>query len=145
MLVVETIAKIRLAYFSRKMTIKAICRDLRVSRKVVRKVIRSQATEFHYQRDVQPQPKIGPWRERLDLLLLENDGKPARERLTLIRVFEELVGSAMRAVMTRFAATPGPGARSARARRRAPMCRCRLRRARPTSSIGVTRSLRWTG
>src|ERR1700722_11101947 len=90
MLVVETIAKIRLAYFSRKMTIKAICRDLRVSRKVVRKVIRSQATEFHYQRDVQPQPKIGPWRERLDSLLLENDGKLARERLTLIRVFEEL-------------------------------------------------------
>ena len=72
------------------MTIKAICRDLRVSRKVVRKVIRPQATEFHYQRDVQPQPKIGPWRERLDLSLLENDGKPARERLTLIRVFEEL-------------------------------------------------------
>ena len=90
MLVVETIAKIRLAYFSRKMTIKAICRDLRVSRKVVRKVIRSQATEFHYQRDVQPQPKIGPWRERLNSLLLENDDKPARERLTLIRVFEEL-------------------------------------------------------
>jgi hypothetical protein len=56
---------------------------LRVSRKVVRKVIRSQAPEFHYERDVQPQPKIGP---------LENDGKPARERLTLIRVFEELRG-----------------------------------------------------
>jgi hypothetical protein len=92
MLIVETIAKIRLAYFSRKMTIKAICRDLHVSRKVVRKVIRSQATEFHYERDVQPQPKIGPWRDRLDSLLLENDGKPARERLTLIRVFEELRG-----------------------------------------------------
>ncbi len=92
MLNVETIAKSRLAYFSRKMTIKAICRDLRVSRKVVRKVIRSQATEFHYERDVQPQPKIGPWRDRLDSLLLENDGKPARERLTLIRVFEELRG-----------------------------------------------------
>jgi hypothetical protein len=71
MLIVETIAKIRLAYFSRKMTIKAICRDLHVSRKVVRKVIRSQATEFHYERDVQPQPKIGPWRDRLDSLLLE--------------------------------------------------------------------------
>jgi transposase len=90
MLIVETIAKIRLAYFSRKMTIKAICRDLRVSRKVVRKVIRSQATEFHYERDVQPQPKVGPWRDRLDSLLLENDGKPARERLTLIRLFEDL-------------------------------------------------------
>ena len=92
MLIVETIAKFRLAYFSRKMTIKAICRDFRVSRKVVRKVIRSQATEFRYERDVQPQPKIGPWRDRLDLLLLENGGKPARERLTLIRVFEELRG-----------------------------------------------------
>ena len=30
-------------------------------------------------------PKIGPWRERLDSLLLKNDGKPARARLTLIR------------------------------------------------------------
>ena len=51
MLVVETIAKIRRAYFARKMTIKAICRDLHVSRKVVRKVIRSHATEFHYERE----------------------------------------------------------------------------------------------
>ena len=59
MLVVETIAKIRRAYFSRKMTIKAICRDLRVSRKVVRKVIRSNATEFHYQREVSPSRRSG--------------------------------------------------------------------------------------
>ena len=37
MLVVETVAKIRRAYFVQKKTIKAICRELRVSRKVVRK------------------------------------------------------------------------------------------------------------
>ncbi|MGA8713451.1 MAG: IS21 family transposase [Roseiarcus sp.] len=90
MLVVETIAKIRRAYFSLGKSIKEICRDLRVSRKVVRKVIRSNATEFHYERSTQPLPKIGPWRERLDSLLLENQGKPARERLTLVRLFEEL-------------------------------------------------------
>ncbi len=90
MLVVETIAKIRRAYFAQKVTIKAICRDLHLSRKVVRKVIRSEATGFHYEREVQPRPKIGPWRDQLDTLLLENDGKPARERLTLIRVYEEL-------------------------------------------------------
>jgi transposase len=90
MLIVETIAKIRLAYFVRKMPIKAICRELHVSRKVVRKVIRSDATEFHYERENQPQPKIGPWREQLDSLLLANDGKSARERLTLVRLFEEL-------------------------------------------------------
>ena len=38
----------------------------------------------------QPLPRIDPWRDQLDGLLLENEGKPARERLTLIRIFEEL-------------------------------------------------------
>jgi len=92
MLVVETIAKIRRAYFVHEKSIKAICRELRVSRKVVRKVIRSGATAFEYERAVQPQPKIGPWRDDLNRLLTANAGKSARERLTLIRVFEELRG-----------------------------------------------------
>ena len=92
MLVVETIAKIRRAYFAQKKPIKAICREFRLSRKVVRKVIRSEVTEFHYERGRQPLPRIDPWREPLDGMLLANEGKPARERLTLIRVFEELRG-----------------------------------------------------
>ena len=90
MLVVETIAKIRRAFFVQKKPIKTICRELRVSRKVVRKVIRSQATEFRYERGRQPLPRIDPWRDQLDALLLANEEKPARERLTLIRIFEEL-------------------------------------------------------
>jgi transposase len=93
MLVVETIAKIRRAYFVQKKPIKAICRELGLSRKVVRKVLRSDATEFRYRRETQPQPKIGPWRERLDALLLANESKSPREHLTLIRVFETLRGS----------------------------------------------------
>ena len=92
MLVVETIAKIRRAYFSQKKRIKEICRELRVSRKVVRKVIRSDATEFRYERETQPLPKIGPWREQLEGLLSENEAKASRERLTLVRLFEELRG-----------------------------------------------------
>src|SRR5438132_4270695 len=90
MLVVETIAKIRRAFFVQKKPIKTICRELRVSRKVVRKVIRSQATEFRYERGRQPLPRIDPWRDQLDALLLANEEKSARERLTLIRIFEEL-------------------------------------------------------
>jgi transposase len=90
MLVVETIAKIRRAYLVDGKSIKAICRELRVSRKVVRKVLRSGATEFHYERGEQPMPRIGPWKESLDRLLIENEAKPARERLTLIRLFEQL-------------------------------------------------------
>ena len=92
MLIVETIAKIRRAYFGHGHPIKAICRDLGVSRKVVRKVIRSQATEFRYEREAQPHPKIGPWSDKLDQLLVANEGKASRERLTLIRLFEELRG-----------------------------------------------------
>jgi len=92
MLVVETIAKIRRAYFAQKKPIKAICREFRLSRKVVRKVIRSEATEFRYERGRQPLPQIDPWRNQLDGLLLANEDKAARERLTLIRIFEELRG-----------------------------------------------------
>src|SRR5258707_5007565 len=92
MLIVETIAKIRRAFFGQGRSIKAICRELRVSRKVVRKVIRSKASEFRYEREAQPLPKIGPWRDKLDQVLLANEGKAARERLTLIRLFEELRG-----------------------------------------------------
>jgi transposase len=90
MLVVETIAKIRRAFFHEKKPIKAICRELKISRKAVRKAIRSKATEFRYERGVQPMPKLGAWLEQLEGLLAANEDKPARERLTLIRVFESL-------------------------------------------------------
>jgi transposase len=92
MLVVETIAKIRRAFFVHNKPIKAICRELRVSRKVVRKVLRSDATEFRYARETQPRPRLGLWRDQLEALLLANEGRTPRERLTLIRIFEALRG-----------------------------------------------------
>jgi hypothetical protein len=75
MLVLETIAKIRRAYFVQQKTIKAICRELRVSRKVVRKVLRSEATEFRYERSEQPLPRIGRWRESLEEMLSSNEAR----------------------------------------------------------------------
>ncbi len=63
-----------------------------VSRKVVRKVLRSEATEFRYERSEQPLPRIGPWQDALDRMLATNEAKPSRERLTLIRLFEALRG-----------------------------------------------------
>src|SRR5690606_19863989 len=90
MLIVETIARIRRAHFVQGKPIKAICRELKISRKVVRKVLRSGETAFEYERTVQPMPKIGPYKDELDRILAGNESKAARERLTLIRVFEEL-------------------------------------------------------
>ena len=92
MLVVETIAKIRRAHFLQGKGIKTICREFGLSRKVVRQVLRSGATEFRYERTVQPLSKLGRWRDELDRLLTANDARAARERLTLIRIFEELRG-----------------------------------------------------
>jgi transposase len=90
MLVVETIARIRREFFVKGKSIKEIVRDLKVSRNTVRKVLRSGATAFTYEREVQPLPKLGRWKGHLDRLLAANEAKPGRERLTLIRLFEEL-------------------------------------------------------
>jgi transposase len=60
MLIVETIAKIRRAFFVQGKSIKAICRELGLSRKVVRKVVRSKATEFRYEREAHP--RSSRWR-----------------------------------------------------------------------------------
>jgi hypothetical protein len=92
MLVVETIAKIRRAYFVQGKPIKQICRELKLSRKVVRKVLRSEETAFEYKRSVQPQPKLGAWREELDRLLAANAARSSRERVTLLRIYEDLRG-----------------------------------------------------
>jgi len=92
MLVVETVARIRREHFVKGKTIREIARDLNVSRNTVRKVLRSGASAFGYQRDVQPRPKLGRWTEELDALLTGNAAKSGREQLTLIRIFEELRG-----------------------------------------------------
>ncbi|MBL8673106.1 MAG: IS21 family transposase [Alphaproteobacteria bacterium] len=92
MLVVETVARIRREHFVKGKRIKEISRDLRLSRNTVRKVLRSGATSFEYERQVQPLPKLGAWRGELDRMLAANAAKGWREQLTLIRLFEELRG-----------------------------------------------------
>lgn len=71
---------------------KKIVRELHVSRNTVRTILRTDETDFSYERSRQPQPRIGPWQDQLEQLLSSNAGKPSRERLTLIRIFEELRG-----------------------------------------------------
>jgi transposase len=87
---VDTIARIRREHFVRGKSIKEIVRELHVSRNTVRKILRSGATAFEYEREVQPLPKLGPWRDDLDRLLAENATRGSRDRLTLIRIFEAL-------------------------------------------------------
>ncbi len=90
MLTLDTVARIRREYFVRGRTIGEIVRDLRVSRNTVRKVIRSETTEFKYAREVQPRPALGRWVVELDRLLDVNAARPARERVNLMRICEQL-------------------------------------------------------
>jgi transposase len=92
MLTVETIGRIRREHLLKGKTIKEIARDLKVSRNTVRKVLRSGETSFEYERSVQPRPKLGRWTATLEDMLTNNAARPAREQLTLIRIFEALRG-----------------------------------------------------
>jgi transposase len=90
MLVMETIGRIRREHLLKGKSIKEIARALKVSRNTVRKVLRSGKASLEYQRKEQPRPKLGQWGTELEALLVANVAKPARERLTLIRLFEDL-------------------------------------------------------
>jgi transposase len=90
MLIVETVGRIRREHFVKGRSIKEIARDLRISRNTVRRILRSGETSFSYVREVQPRPRLGRWKADLDRMLTTNAGNTTRERLTLIRLFEQL-------------------------------------------------------
>lgn len=63
---VDTIARVRRAFYVQGWPLKRISRDLHVSRNTVRRILRSNETSFSYEREHQPKPKIGPWQVQLD-------------------------------------------------------------------------------
>src|ERR1700723_2221050 len=90
MLIVETIGRIRRAHLWSGKSIKEIARNLKISRNTVRRILRSGEPSFSYEREIQPRPKLGRWKGEIDRMLTKNAEASARERLTLIRLFEEL-------------------------------------------------------
>ena len=146
MVTVDTIGRVRRAYWVQKKKIKAIARELRLSRGTVRRIVRSGETVLSYERKEQPLPKLGPFVEQLDKLLEANMAKRKRERLTTKRLTEQLQGGLVtRVATTRCGAMRNAGARSMRRRAQQRLCRKSSRPAKPTSSIGATRSSSWMG
>jgi len=90
MVTVDTIGKVRRAYWVQRKKIKTIARELRLSRGTVRRIVRSGETVLTYERKEQPLPKLGPFVAQLDKLLEANMAKPKRERLTTKRLTEQL-------------------------------------------------------
>jgi transposase len=92
MLIVETIARVRREY-ARGKSVRAIARELRLSRDTVSKYLRSGDTEARYQRHSQPFPQLGAFLAELDRLLEHNQRQPQRDRLDKRQLFEALRGA----------------------------------------------------
>src|SRR5208337_2516569 len=88
-LTVETIARVRREQ-ARGKSVRAIARDLRLSRDTVTKYLRSGETEAKYERHRQPYPQLGPFLAALEELLERNGRQPARDRLDKRQLFEAL-------------------------------------------------------
>ena len=86
----ETIRKIRLAHHRDHKPIRQIARDMNLSRNTVRKIIRTDVTELHYERQSQPSPKLEPYKDRLIQTLDEDQDKPKKHRRSAQLLFETL-------------------------------------------------------
>ena len=91
MLIVETIAKIRLRYHVKKQSIKQIARELNLSRNTVRKALRENKTANEYPTDAQiVAPKLANYKKQLTTWLEEDKPRPKKERCTAQKLFDRL-------------------------------------------------------
>src|SRR5262249_41957783 len=91
MVTVDTIAKVRRAYFVQRRKSKAIASNLKLASNKMRQIVRAEVqTEHRYVRREQPRPRLGPHAAALEQMLAENAQQPKRERLTYYRMFLEL-------------------------------------------------------
>jgi transposase len=90
MLLVETIAKIRIRYHVKKQSIKQICRECNLSRNTVRKILREDKTRQEYARTVQTAPKLSDYKEQLTKWLEEDSRLPKAQRCSAQRLYERL-------------------------------------------------------
>jgi transposase len=85
----DTIAEIRRRRLISKETISSIARDLKLSRKTVRKHCDTQSEPI-YHRNAQPTPMLGAFQETLETWLLTEWLLPKAQRRTARRLFEGL-------------------------------------------------------
>lgn len=90
MIYLETIGKIRRRHFVEGETISQLARDFHLTRKTVRKYLKSTDPDPKYARQHQPQPKLGAFQSLLEEWLKNESQRPRRERRTAKRLYEGL-------------------------------------------------------
>ena len=87
MIKVENIEAIRRAYFIEGLSIREISRMLHHGRRLVKKAI-ADAGPYQYQlRKPRPAPVLGPYRDRINELLMESERQPRKQRYTARRIY----------------------------------------------------------
>jgi transposase len=87
---VDKIKEVRLLKYVNGLPIKEIVRRTKLARNTVRKILRSNNTEFTYQRNEQNRPVTGQIYETIEMWLEEDSSKPKKYRRTAWRMYEIL-------------------------------------------------------
>jgi len=88
---VETIGKIRRWHRIDKLSISEIAKRLGASRNTVTKYLSSEVTRPRYKPRDKRYPVLGPWIDRLIVMLAEDAGRPLKERRNGQRLYDMLV------------------------------------------------------
>jgi transposase len=91
MLIMETIAKIRRLYHVNGKGFKTIARELNLSKNTVKKIIRSDETQFKYERQEQGYPVLGSYIDKLKEKLEHDINEPKRRKRTARKIYAELI------------------------------------------------------
>jgi transposase len=90
MLIMETIAKVRRLYYVEGKGFKTIARTLQLSKNTVKKIIRTDETASHYQRQQQGHRVLGSYIESLTEKLTQDRKEPKRRCRTAKKLLMEL-------------------------------------------------------
>jgi len=90
-LIVETIAKIRIKYKVKGESINKITKDLGLSRNTVRNAVRTNKTSNKYERKVQVAPKLDDYKKQLTSWLESDNKLPKSERCSARKLHERLI------------------------------------------------------
>jgi transposase len=87
---VEEIAQIRHAYYNEGKKIRQIAREQHRSRRTIRRALEQADARKYELRQAKPAPVLDEWKPKIELLLIESEGMPRKQRYTGQKIFELL-------------------------------------------------------
>ena len=90
MLTVVDYEKIRRAYYIEDKSMRQIARELNHSRHTIKKALKQAEPPGYVQQKPRPSPVLGPYKSRIDELLMQNEQLPRKQRYTGYQIFKEL-------------------------------------------------------